>query len=381
MTRNQSEDTMINDAGARMHTGRRVLIAGGGIAGLSLARALKDAGHDPLVIERSQEWPATNTANCLPSNAIRALDQLGIGETVAAAAHPITRQRVTGTDGRVLADLAVSTIWGEQNRCAAIRRDALHELLLKATTDISIRLGTTIDARLRDDAVKLSDGSVEHYDVLVGADGVDSLVRTAGIGGAEPTYTGRWAWRFIADGWDGEEGTWHARLAPDRSLLTMPLGEGAVFCYADIASAKGRPIWDWRSYFDDLDRPITDLLAQVGHLAGSPIMEVEQPYAFLGRTVLIGDAAHAMSPSMSQGVALAVEDALVLTKTLSSLPVYQALPAYDQRRAERIAWVRSQAHRRDSARGLTRAARDRVLRLTRRRNGLAGQQALLAATP
>jgi len=159
-------------------------------------------------------------------------------------------------------------------------------------------------------------------------------------------------------------------LAPDHSLLTMPLGEGAVFCYADIASGKGRPIGDWRNYFDDLDRPITDLLAKAGQLAGSPIMEVDQPYAFLGRTVLIGDAAHAMSPSMSQGVALAVEDALVLAETLSSLPVYQALPAYEQRRAERIAWVRSQAHRRDSARGLTRAARDKVLRLTRRRTGL-----------
>jgi len=380
MTKKYLEDNMINNGTPQTHSGLRVLIVGGGIAGLSLARALKDAGHDPLVIERSQEWAVTNTAHYLPSNAIRALQQLGLGEAIAAAAHPISQQRVTGSGGRVLADLPVSTIWGEQSHCAAIRHDVLHELLLKATTDISIRLGATIDARLRDNAVRLSDGSVEHYDVLVGADGVDSVVRTAGISGAEPTYAGRWAWSFIADGWDGEEGTWHAHLASDRSLLIVPLGEGAVFCYADIASANGRPIWDWRSYFNDLDKPITDLLAQAGHLAGSPIMEVEQPYAFLGRTVLIGDAAHAMSPSMSQGVALAVEDALVLAEALSSLPVYQALPAYEERRAERIAWIRSQAHRRDSARGLTRVVRDRVLRLTKRRSGL-GQQALLAGTP
>jgi 2-polyprenyl-6-methoxyphenol hydroxylase-like FAD-dependent oxidoreductase len=107
-------------------------------------------------------------------------------------------------------------------------------------------------------------------------------------------------------------------------------------------------------------------------------MEVDQPYAWLGRTVLIGDAAHAMSPSIAQGVALAVEDALVLAETLSDRPVYEALPAYEQRRAERTAWIRAQAHRRDSARGLTPALRDRVLRLTGRRMALAGQRALLA---
>jgi 2-polyprenyl-6-methoxyphenol hydroxylase-like FAD-dependent oxidoreductase len=90
---------MINNDTPQTHSGLRVLIAGGGIAGLSLARALKDAGHDPLVIERSQEWPATSTAYYLPTNAIRALDQLGLGEAVAAAAHPISQQRVTGAGG------------------------------------------------------------------------------------------------------------------------------------------------------------------------------------------------------------------------------------------------------------------------------------------
>ena len=185
------------------------------------------------------------------------------------------------------------------------------------------------------------------------------MVRTAGIGGTAPQHTSRWCWRFIADGWSGEEDTWRARLAPGRSLVTMPLG-------------------DWRNYFDDFGMPVTDLLTQGGHAYATPITEVDQPYAFLGRTVLIGDAAHAMSPSMGQGVALAVEDALVLAETLSSLPVDEALPAYEQRRAPRIAWVRAQAHRRDSTRGLTPAVRDRVVRLTGRRMVLAGQRALLA---
>ena len=369
---------MINSTSSKTHTGRRVLIAGGGIAGLSLARALKDAGHNPLVIERSREWPTTDTAHYLPANALRALDQLGLGEAVAAVAHPISRQRVTGAHGRTLVDLPVSSIWGNGGQSSAIRRNALHDLLRAATSDIPIRRGTTIAARLQDDVIKLSDGSVETYDVLVGADGVNSLVRTAGIGGTAPQYAGRWCWRFIAEGWEGGDDTWHARLASGRSVVTVPLGEGAVFCYADVASGNGRPQGDWRSYFGDFRGQISDLVAQGSHAYATPITEVDQPYAFLGRTVLIGDAAHAMSPSVAQGVGLALEDALVLSETLSSLPVREALPAYEQRRAPRIARVRGQAHRRDSARGLTPAVRDGFVRLAGRRMVLAGQRTLLA---
>jgi 2-polyprenyl-6-methoxyphenol hydroxylase-like FAD-dependent oxidoreductase len=206
----------------------------------------------------------------------------------------------------------------------------------------------------------------------------DSVVRTAGISGTEPRPTGRWCWQFIAEGWDGDDDTWHARLAAGRSLLTMPLGDGAVYCYADLSTGNGRPSGDWRDYFSGFGKQIDDLLAQARQVYPTAITEVDQPYAFLGRTVLVGDAAHAMSPSMAQGVALAVEDALVLAETLSSLPVEQALSAYQERRAPRIAWVRAQAHRRDSTRGLTPAVRDKLLRLTGRRVALAGRRELLA---
>ena len=94
--------------------------------------------------------------------------------------------------------------------------------------------------------------------------------------------------------------------------------------------------------------------------------------------MLVGDAAHAMSPSMAHGVALAVEDAQVLAETLSSLPVEKALPAYEQWQAPRIAWIRAQTRRRDSTRGLTPVVRDKVLRLTGRRMAVAGKRALLA---
>ena len=105
----------------------------------------------------------------------------------------------------------------------------------------------------------------------------DSVVRTAGIGGAEPTYTGRWARGFIA-GRLGRRRRHAARSIWRLIAACSPCrwAKGVVFCYADIASAHGRPIWDWRSYFNDL-RQADHRPAGPGQgiWPGSPIMEVD----------------------------------------------------------------------------------------------------------
>jgi 2-polyprenyl-6-methoxyphenol hydroxylase-like FAD-dependent oxidoreductase len=159
-------------------------------------------------------------------------------------------------------------------------------------------------------------------------------------------------------------------LASDHSAIEAAEQRGLLAVHPESISfrhEKRRPPGDWRDYFADLGQSITELLSQAGQAYGSPIVEVDQPYAFLGRTVLVGDAAHAMSPAMGQGVGLAVEDALVLTETLNSLPVEAVLAAYEERRAPRIAWVREQSHRRDGTRSLAPDVRDRVRRLAGRR--------------
>jgi hypothetical protein len=101
------------------------------------------------------------------------------------------------------------------------------------------------------------------------------------MSGTEPRSTGRWCWHFIAEGWDGDDDTWHARLSTGRSLLTMPLGDGSVYCYADLTTGNGREPGDWRNYFEGFGKPINDLLAQAGQVYGTAITEVDQPYASL----------------------------------------------------------------------------------------------------
>jgi 2-polyprenyl-6-methoxyphenol hydroxylase-like FAD-dependent oxidoreductase len=83
--------------------------------------------------------------------------------------------------------------------------------------------------------------------------------------------------------------------------------------------------------------------------------------------VLIGDAAHASSPNMAQGAAMAVEDALVLAERLDAEPVDEALIAYERRRKPRVAWVQEQTHRRDRTRSLPPVIRNLTLRLAAER--------------
>ena len=85
-------------------------------------------------------------------------------------------------------------------------------------------------------------------------------------------------------------------------------------------------------------------------------------------TALVGDAAHASSPNMAQGAAMAVEDAIVLAESLGSRrPLEEVLAEYRRRRSARVAWVQAQTHRRDRTRGLNPLVRNVVLRVAGRR--------------
>ena len=107
----------------------RVLIVGGGIAGLALARALRQRGITAEIVERTAEWEAGGAGMYLPGNSVRALDELGIWAEVAGRANPIVRQRFLDHRGRLLVDIDVRSYWEGVGGCVAIPRAALHEAL------------------------------------------------------------------------------------------------------------------------------------------------------------------------------------------------------------------------------------------------------------
>jgi FAD-dependent urate hydroxylase len=346
----------------------RTLVVGAGISGLALAKALTDRGFAVEVVERrsGDGQQALGAGFYLPANAVRALRALGVGDETAKAAAPVAWQRLQDHRGRTLTEFEVGRVWGEVGPCQAITRAGLHDVLRTAVDAAVIRHDTEVLTVDDDGTVTFRDGAGGTYDLVVGADGINSAVRRSLFGGQEPLFLGQLCWRFLADD-TGIAGItdWTARLgAKGRTFLTVQLGGGLVYCYADVNRAVPEaPAGDWRTLFADFGGPVPGLLEQGEDAYFSPLYESARTDWTRERVVLIGDAAHAFSPSMAQGGAMAMEDAVVLADSLAAAPdVATALAEFQRRREARVAWVVEQNHRRDKARNLPTPLRNLTLR-------------------
>jgi FAD-dependent urate hydroxylase len=366
----------------------RILIVGAGLAGLALTRALRRAGFAPQLIEREAGWEDAGTGMYLPANGVRALRTLGLEETVAAQAAPIPRQRLLDHRGRLLADIDLQQLWGDVGPCLALPRAELHQVLREG---VPVRLGRTVRALHGLDGpvgVTFDDGSAREFDLVVGADGLRSTVRRLAVDQRPPTPVGQHSWRFLA-ACPPEVTTWTVMLGRATSFLTIPIGRGLVYCFADVTTdgavggdLDGDAVGRLRERFAGFAAPVPGLLAQLEDPARvhvAPIEQVADERWGRGAVVLVGDAAHAMSPNMAQGAALAFEDALVLAACLSDGgSVAEALAGFAARRHPRTGWVRAQTHRRDRTRNLPPLLRDLTLRAFGRRIFRSNYRPLLA---
>jgi 2-polyprenyl-6-methoxyphenol hydroxylase-like FAD-dependent oxidoreductase len=347
----------------------RVLVVGAGIAGLAAARALRAWGATVEIVERAGVPGADGAGIYLPGNASRALDALGLRAPVVAASVPIQRQRFLNHRGRVLADIDVADVWRGVGPCLSLGRATLHEVLLDGARGVPIRWGCT-PAAIAADEVGFSDGTTRRYDLVIGADGVHSSVRRM-IFGTPARPVGQHARRFVVDRPDAAP-TWSARLGPGTVFLTIPIGDGRLYCYCDGPAADSPP--PLRELLDGYAEPVPsllDALEATGDRAGlhsGPVEEVTLPSWSRGRVVLIGDAAHATSPNMAEGGAMALEDAIALADSLrDAATTTDALRRYEIRRRPRTDWVLTHTHIRDRTRTLPPALRNLVLRLAGQR--------------
>ena len=346
--------------------GRTALIVGAGIGGLSAAIALRKAGWDVRIFERSASLRELGFGLGLAPNAMAALGELGVGETVLARACEPASGEMRRMDGTVLkrAQIPRGILGGPF--VIAMRSD-LYGSLLDAVGGDTVSAGseaTGFSVRGRRMTLHLSNGSSAAGDLLVGADGVRSVVRRQLHPAEPPARPSRIiSLRGAVDGavshLGGVDGLYymgpglesaHIRasatgiywffavaeeLVPAEMRLAADSTEGAAKALLAHMSPK----------FDDTFRAITSATSEF-HYDGVLVDRDPLPRWGEGIVTLIGDAAHPMLPHTGQGAAQAIVDAVTLGKMLAGdVDVEQTLRAFEAERMPKTAALVRQGRR------------------------------------
>src|SRR5262245_48098628 len=308
-----------------MISNAHILIVGAGIAGLSLAAALRRRGFNPEVIERSPHWDPVGGGVAVQPNAMRAMREIGLDAAPERAGAIIRRWQFLDQRGEVLCDIALEPLWRDVGPFIGIERSTLHAALLAGAGPC--RLGTSITTASGDDrraSVTFSDGSVGVYDLVVGADGIHSSVRRLSFDAQPPVYGGQMVWRSVAPICAAQPDSVQFWLGDGCFFGLCPVGHARTYGFGNVTGARAQDAPEGRlerlrRQFAGFGAPISDYLAALERdeqIHCGPIEWLDGEQWHNGRFVLIGDAAHASSPMMGQGGAMAIEDALVLAHTL-----------------------------------------------------------------
>jgi 2-polyprenyl-6-methoxyphenol hydroxylase-like FAD-dependent oxidoreductase len=358
-----------------MATVDRILIVGGGIGGLCCATALYRHGFTPTLVERDREWRATGGGIGVLPNGMRMLRVLGLDGAVAQAGAVLRRWTFSNARGEVLCATDLEALWGDVGPCIGIERTALQEVLRAGAAAVPARLGISPTGLVQDGdqvIVDFSDGSRAADDLVVGADGIHSTVRTLAMGGTPPRYAEQVAWRSLIPSRPRGLDEMLVVMGDGCFFGLVPVGGGRTYGFGGLNAPvmledplAGR-LERVRQRFAQLGGAVPEYLAALErdeqlHYDGIEWVDVDRWHT--GRVVLIGDAAHASPPHMGQGGCMAMEDAVVLSEVLHEAEtVENALNAYVTRRRPRTSWVQEQSRAALAAWLLPPAVRDAALR-------------------
>lgn len=346
-----------------------VLIAGGGIGGLTAAIAFSKFGHQVTVAEQANRIEEVGAGLQLSPNGMRVFDVLGVNARIEANAfRPRAQEIRMGKGGARILSVplreASRARWGGEY-LHVHRADLIDSLgaALEERQPGAVRLGSHVTGYTNKNSsitAHLESGDTLEADLLIGADGIHSAIRKQMIGPDAPRYTGNVAWRAVAAvlelGEHAPPETACVWVGGRRHAVTYRLRRGGLANFVGVVECKERHAESWSATgareqalkdFKGWSPVVREILKKAPVLNRWALYD-RDPLARWsdGRAVLLGDACHPMLPFLAQGAVMAVEDAYVLARLVSSQPdLMRALEAYEDVRKPRTTRVQLGARR------------------------------------
>jgi salicylate hydroxylase len=343
----------------------KILLIGGGVGGLTAALALLQRGLTVEVYEQSPELREVGAGLSVTPNAAHALVALGLKPLLEEKALALSRTGVKHyRTGRLLVDIPRGPLTVERygEHYYVMYRADLQEGLARAISAIDphcIRLGRQC-SDISQDAASVSahfaDGSKAHGDVLVGCDGLRSVIRERLHGDAVPPFAGYIAYRALVPMERIRDMVIDPpsclQIGPGHTFTRYPVRNGELLNYVAMAERS-----DWQVEGWSVRAPVAEVLEEFREFAADVrrIIAATPPDSCFkwalfdrdplptwrqGRATLLGDAAHPMLPFLGQGAVMAIEDAFVLARALElATDVEEGLRRYEDARRERTAFV------------------------------------------
>jgi len=329
----------------------KVAVIGGGIAGFCAAIALGRIGADVEIFERGSEIREIGAGLSIWPNATYALRELGLLEACSRVSSRVQRILLRDPGGREWASIRIS---GGETPALCLDRPALLSVLLAAVDPRRIHVsqeceGISLAQDGRKPCVHFKGGRTMEFDAVVGADGLGSVARQFVTGRVErPVYRGYLIWRGVAPAMPPlyAEGNITEAWGKGERFGIMPIGDGKVCWYSarnqpDTASPRSKV--EILEHFRGWHPPIAEVIAATPESAIVRTPALDRPITWTwarGRVVLIGDAAHPMTPNLGQGTCQAVEDALVLSLLLAGRgSIEEAFCRFEKLRRARAAAI------------------------------------------
>ncbi|MEW6643005.1 MAG: FAD-dependent monooxygenase [Pseudomonadota bacterium] len=346
---------------------QRIGIIGGGIGGVALATCLLQRGFEVRLFERAKGFGEVGAGIQMTPNAVKVMKALGLLDRMLEAGflpHALVGRNWRSARGNFRTPLKGVCEQLYDAPFIHIHRADLHHILAAGIPDSVPRFGvscTGVQQQKAGAVATFSDGSAFEADLIVGADGVRSAIRSALFGAEEPRFTGHMCYRAVVpvgglvdfvspdtSFWLGPNGhivTYYVRGGTAVNIVAVAETANWVEESWNVATSKDEMLGAFRGWHRNVETLFqrVDEVYKWGLFDRDPMTQWSK-----GRVTLLGDAAHPMLPFLSQGAAMAIEDAYVLAASLAAHgdDITTALSDYERERLPRTSRVQLEARER-----------------------------------